>query len=237
VIVRILFAAIFAGLAAGILLTAMQEVAQVPLIREAETYESQPPQAQAGHDHEAADIEVPGGGTALANMLAGIGFGMLLTAALVLRSRFAPRGISFREGLLWGLGGYAAFVLAPAIGLPPALPGMAEADLAERQVWWLLAAACTATGLLLIAFQAGLMAKLMGGVLILAPQLLAPAHPLAETDLPPGLIESFLWATLATNLFFWLALALILVWALRKIAGIGLPPGAAPSGPGGRPGA
>lgn len=232
-IVRILFAAIFAGLAAGILLTAMQDIAQVPLIREAETYEGQPPQATAGHDHDAAAAEAPGGGTALANMLAGIGFGMLLTAALVLRSRFVPRGISFREGLLWGLGGYAAFVLAPAVGLPPALPGMAEADLTERQVWWLLAAACTATGLLLVAFQAGLAAKLMGGALILAPQLLAPVHPAGEGDLPPGLIESFLWATLATNLLFWLLLALILLWALRKIAGIGLPPAAPSPGPGG----
>jgi predicted cobalt transporter CbtA len=51
-----------------------------------------------------------------------------------------------RRGLLWGLGGFAALHLAPAVGLPPELPGMASADLAARQPGGPLRGA-TATGL------------------------------------------------------------------------------------------
>ncbi|GIT48497.1 MAG: hypothetical protein Ct9H300mP14_04250 [Gammaproteobacteria bacterium] len=49
--------------------------------------------------------------TAISNVGLGVGFGLLMTAVLSFRSR-----VSWREGLLWGLGGYATFFFAPALG-------------------------------------------------------------------------------------------------------------------------
>ena len=63
---------------------------------------------------------VPGDGAAThaataarATLLTAIGFALLLAAALALTG-----GAGWHRGMLWGLGGYAAFVLAPSIGLP-----------------------------------------------------------------------------------------------------------------------
>ena len=51
------------------------------------------------------------------------------------------------------MAGFAVFMLAPSLGLPPELPGMPAAELGPRQVWWLLTAAATAAGLALLAFR------------------------------------------------------------------------------------
>ena len=52
----------------------------------------------------------------------------------------------------WGLAGFAAFTLAPNLGLPPELPAMPAADLLARQAWWIGTVVATAAGLALIVF-------------------------------------------------------------------------------------
>lgn len=43
---------------------------------------------------------------------------------------------TFGDGRLARMAGFAAFTVAPALGLPPELPGMMAADLGPRQARW-----------------------------------------------------------------------------------------------------
>jgi cobalt transporter subunit CbtA len=165
----ILLAAVVGGALAGVLVTGLQALRLVPLILTAEDYERHG--AAAGHadaredgthhGHEsralaAAGAEAPPDreegwspetpvqrtlATAFTNLLTAIGFGLLVAAALALSG-----GADWHRGLLWGLGGYAVFVLAPSISLPPSIPGMPEAAVEARQLWWLGTVAATAVG-------------------------------------------------------------------------------------------
>ena len=139
-------------------MTALQTFATVPLILQAETFESA---GDDGHDHGAAaatqptcrrpnrlplaahehddEAWAPADGferfafTALANVVTGIGFALVLVAA----SEFAGGIASWRQGVFWGFAGFAVFTLAPGLGLPPELPAMPAADLMDRQIWWI----------------------------------------------------------------------------------------------------
>src|SRR5271166_4533589 len=166
---RIFVAALAAGAGIGLSLAALQQVALVPLILKAERYEHADPAhkaaalpatltlsevlpalispAQAHEEHRATAAE--GGSasrtalTAVATMLVSIGFAFLLVGAFAV----SGRAVDHREGLLWGIAGFAVFALAPAFGLAPTLPGSAEADLVARQIWWIGTAAATASGI------------------------------------------------------------------------------------------
>lgn len=202
---RILVSALLAGLLAGLFLTALQWAGTVPLIHEAELYEEAAPAPGYEGVHEGAAEPEAGlmriGLTALSNLLAAVGFALLLNAAFALKG-----SADFRRGLLWGLGGFAAFSLAPALGLPPELPGAAVADLAHRQLWWLLAVVLTAGGLALVAFGPRAVLKLAGLALIALPHLIgAPEAPGGGTA-PEELARSFTLAVLATSAAFWLVL-------------------------------
>jgi cobalt transporter subunit CbtA len=144
---RIAQTAGFSALLAALLLTLLQSLWVSPLILEAETYESAEPVAEhshaqgtAAHDHHHdADAWAPQDGlqrtlfTGLSNLVVAVGFALMLAG---LYSLHAP-GRTW-QGLLWGLAGFATFNLAPAIGLPPELPGTAAAELTLRQYWSVL---------------------------------------------------------------------------------------------------
>ena len=66
--------------------------------------------------------------TALANVVTAIGFALLLVTA----SELSGGLTGWRQGVFWGLAGFAVFTLAPGLGLPPELPGMPAADLGRR---------------------------------------------------------------------------------------------------------
>src|SRR5689334_12534927 len=116
---RILAAGLIAGLVAGTVTTLAQRYQVTPLIFAAEVFEeaaAHPDHAQPhSHDgaavHEAGEAWAPADGlertafTWLANVLTGVGFGMVLAAAIA----FAGRPIDRRRGLIWGLAGYGAF--------------------------------------------------------------------------------------------------------------------------------
>ncbi len=221
---RILFAAVIGGVAAALLLTAVQSVKVLPLIIEAETYEG----TSADHDREAlsagdhahdADQWAPSDGgerlvfTLLTNMLTGIGFALLLTAAMTLRGR-----TGWREGLVWGLAGYAVFSLAPAMGLPPELPGMAAGDLVVRQIWWAGTVFATSAGLALIVFVPRTVFRALGVVLIVVPHAIGAPHPEATHGLVPAeLAAAFVSATLVANLLFWLAIGGVSAYAFERL--------------------
>lgn len=210
---NILYAAAFAGLLAGLLLTGIQQLQVVPLILEAEVYEDAAAgtahtyAAEAGH-HEHAHEWQPENGwertiyTAVANITLAIGFGLLLGAAFSLRGR-----INWRSGLLWGVAGYTVFFVAPSLGLPPEVPGTIAAPLEERQLWWLATVVMTAAGLALLAFARNWKLKALGVLLLMAPHLIGAPQPQNPGSLAPReLAHAFLHATAIANAIFWLAL-------------------------------
>ena len=204
---RIFGAALIAGLVAGLLITLLQEIRVVPLILQAEAYETSAP-ATDHHQHE-VEAWAPADGlerrlfTFLSNIVTAAGFGLLLTAAYALRGK----PVDARTGLVWGLAGFCAFSIAPALGLPPDLPGMAGGDLQARQAWWVLTAAASAGGLALLAFTPGMLAKAAGLALIVLPHVIgAPAHSDAAGAVPPELAIEFAVVSLITAGLFWAAL-------------------------------
>ena len=221
---RILLTAVIAGLVAGLLLSAIQWIDVIPAIYEAESYENT---AVSGHDHDLAaahdhdaQARAPDDGaerigvTVLMNVLAAVGFALLLTAGFALRG-----GVSAREGLLWGLAGFAAFSLAPSLGLPPELPGAAATGLAERQAWWLMTAALTALGLAVIAFVCKLWLRPLGLVLMALPHIVGAPQPEPHGGLAPvELADAFVIAVIVTSAAFWRVLGGVSGWWFRKFA-------------------
>jgi cobalt transporter subunit CbtA len=209
----ILLAAVVAGALAGLVVTGLQALRLVPLILQAETYEQReamPADGGAGHRHTAPAAAgwAPESAlqrtlaTTFANLLTAIGFALLLAAALALTG-----GAGWHPGLLWGLGGYAAFVLAPSISLPPGMPGMPEAPLEARQLWWLATVVATAAGLFLLIRLRVWYGALLGALFLVLPHLIgAPAPGAGAGPVPAEIVDAFRSATQTTNLVFWIVL-------------------------------
>lgn len=224
---RVFFAAVLAGLAAGLVMSAVQQWRVAPLILAAEDYEVAAPEAahthEAGtpaHDHD-EDAWAPQDGaerifyTVLANVLGSIGFAMLLGAVSVL----ANIEITARNGVIWGLGGFLALQLAPAFGLPPELPGMPAADLGARQVWWAATALATGAGIVAIAKLRNWTGIALAAVLILAPHVIgAPAAPHEPSAVPAHLATAFAASSLFAGAVFWLIAGPLLGWLSERFA-------------------
>lgn len=208
-IARVLTAALLAGFVAGVVVSLAQAWQTEPLITSAELFEAAGVKHDAAKDHNTeawtpADGAQRRFGTLATNVLTGVGFALILAAAITLRGR----SVTAREGVLWGLAGFATFVVAPALGTPPALPGMETASLEDRQLWWIGATIATAGGLWLVLLVKVLSAKLLGVLLLALPHFLgAPALDVNQGDaLPPQLAAEFAVATLFVAALFWAAL-------------------------------
>lgn len=213
---RVFLTAVLAGAVAGVFMTAIQHIAVFPMIFEAESYEAggggtvaaDSAGQEAAHDH-GQEAWAPADGlertaySGLANVITAVGFGLLLAAGFALRG-----AAGLRRGLLWGLAGFLAFNLAPALGLPPELPGAAAAELGARQAWWLMTVVLTAGGLGLIAFAGRWPLKAAGAALVLVPHIVGAPQPDGGHGglAPAALEEAFIMAALVTNAAFWLLL-------------------------------
>lgn len=223
---RIAQTAGFTGLAAALLLTLLQSFWVAPLILQAETFEKAPAATEvahehaegaAAHTHDAVAWEPEDGwqrvlSTTGGNLVVAVGFALMLAGLYTLR---APTRTA--QGLLWGLAGYATFVLAPTMGLPPELPGTAAADLALRQTWWIGTAASTAAGIALIVFGRNWLLKVLGAAILAVPHVIGAPQPEVHSMLAPEALEAqFKIASQLTNVAFWLALGLISAWLFRR---------------------
>lgn len=232
---RILLVAVIAGAAAGLVATVLQGAKLWPLIAIAEQYERAPaahahagaaphvhaaPTATHGHgdEWEPADGPQRMALTLLFNILAGFGFALLLNGGLALREVARPDTLDVRTGALWGLAGFICFALAPALGLPPELPGMASAELVDRQLWWVLTAIASAGGLALLAFMRPLPWKVLGLVALIAPHVIGAPHPDGAGPVPAELAAEFVAASLVTAAVFWLVLGGLSGWLHRRLA-------------------
>ena len=163
----------------------------------------------ADHDHGAGAWEPRDGFernayTAAANVLTAIGFALLLAGFFAVRSGATGMSISWHEGLMWGLAGFAVFTVAPGLGLPPELPGVPTAPLLSRQIWWLAAVLATAAGLAMIVFRRSVPAAMAGVILLILPHMIgAPELEHVETNLPSSLSHQFVTAVTVTSLVFW----------------------------------
>ncbi|HEY7758577.1 MAG TPA: CbtA family protein [Burkholderiales bacterium] len=201
---HLLAVGLVAGLAAGTVATLLQAATVVPLILQAEALE---PHHAAEHSAAARSAA-----TWLFNSLAGTGFGLLLAAGYNLRAQ-----AGLRAGLLWGLGGFVAFYLAPALGLPPSLPGTELAGLGARQAWWLATAAATAAGLTLVVFGSRLWMRGCGLALVALPHLAgAPQLDTVAVGPPQDLMRAFAAWSAVANALFWLVLGAVSGWLFQR---------------------
>jgi len=231
----LLASALFAGLIVGLFAAAMQQAFLVPLILEAELYESgtithfdgagssSGHGSEAGHEHadvaqNAGDGHEHGSGaqgddnlsrtlvTVLMTVLTTCGFGLVLVAGFALAERLHLTRVDMRNGLMFGLAAFTATQLLPSMGLSPELPGAASADLTQRQIWWLFTVAGTLGGIALLAWG-DLATKVAGAVIIAAPHLFGAPHPHEFVGVvPPELAALFAARVLAVGALTWAAL-------------------------------
>ncbi len=133
--------------------------------------------------------------------------------ALILLSAMATQtSVTVVKGLFWGGAAYLSVFVAPALGLPPEIPGMEAAYLEGRQGWWLLTVVLTVIALWLIAFHSA-MNKIIGVLLLLIPHFIGAPQPeidgFINTD--PQAIEAltqlwhkFIIQTSLANALLWL---------------------------------
>jgi cobalt transporter subunit CbtA len=203
---RTISIALLAGLLAGFCLFLIQRSSTVPLIHTAETYERAASSESAPDPF--ADEPMRSLSTLLGDVFVGIGFGLILTGFFAFTGK---RG--WLSGMLFGVAGFATFQLAPAMIVPPAVPGMGVASLLLRQTGWLVAVTSTIIGLVMIYNATGL-AKLVGILFLFLPIIVfwavlpippaaTPSHSLALLD------RAFVIRTLAGMLMFWLILGIV----------------------------
>lgn len=138
------------------------------------------------------------------------GFALVLVAALAAAETVAGHRPDLKAGLLWGLAGFAAFQLAPAVGLEPELPGTMAAALENRQIWWAGTVASTGAGLALLAFGRGIPAWIGAIVLLALPHVVgAPELDGFSGITPPELAARFAARSLAVGLAAWLVLGAV----------------------------
>ncbi|MEI6798963.1 MAG: CbtA family protein [Pseudomonadota bacterium] len=236
---HMLSSALVAGFAAGLLCALLQFLLVQPKILLAERYEAgelvhfqgiASPQDRAaamaqampdmdmtaeGSEHH-HDEGAEGGAhrqalTVLFAVLTYCGYGLVLIAGMNLAEQVGIK-LSLSQGILWGLAGFLAFQMMPALGLQPDLPGTPAADLTARQIWWAATAAATGVGLWFAAYGQGLWQRAAGLVILVAPHIWgAPELASFGGVVPPELASSFAARSLAVGMVTWAVLGGLIV--------------------------
>ena len=237
---NIVFCALFVGMVSGGVSTAVQFFQVIPIIQSAEHFEVEPSVStasektthdHASHEHSAEDVWSPEDGiertsyTLLTNILTAIGFAILVLVAIVVSQKSDSGNKSiWQQGILWGVAGYIVFFVAPAIGLPPEIPGAAAASLESRQLWWFFTVICTAIGLGGVVFIKYSWRWLLLGLLIL-PHIMGAPHvstgmfegkPSEVAEHLTFLAQQFIAATAISTAALWLTLGVMSVWSAQR---------------------
>jgi len=199
---KLMVVAFGAGTLAGLALFAIQYITVVPLIQAAETYEASAHEAHHSNVPNEDERWRPAEGwertslTAITTVLTGIAFAAILFGVMAL----GGKTIDARRGALWGL---AAFTCA--LGLPPRPPGVAVADLYQRQLWWAGTAIATAIGMWLITRKGRTwLRRTAGAVCLLLPHLIGAPIATGQNSIPAELVRRFTIASVTTSCMFWL---------------------------------
>ncbi|MBT6093600.1 MAG: hypothetical protein HOH04_01880 [Rhodospirillaceae bacterium] len=202
---RIVMTALLAGALAGLAVFVLHMWQTTPLILHAEVFESGEAAAPnaATQEHQQAVDFTRHAYSLLADVITAIGFSFLLVGAMAISGRH----IDWQNGIVWGLCGFAALFIAPALGSPPELPGMVAAELGERQAWWLGTAMFASVALALIFFAPGALSKALAALLLIAPHAYGAPHPVMEAgNVPAELAAQFAVTSLVVNGLFWMVL-------------------------------
>lgn len=229
-ITRVLAVGLLAGLIAGVSIAVMQAFTTTPLIIAAETYENAPHEhAFSASPHlvravamaapariipvhqvtgeDAHDAWTPADGwertfyTSTATVGTAVGFAFLLLAGML----YAGGAITERRAMGWAAAAFAATGLAPAMGLPPELPGMDAAGLVDRQIWWIGTAVASAVALWLFLRSDAVALKILAIALLVLPHAIGAPH-LAEahaSSVPADLAARFAATSLAVQASLW----------------------------------
>ncbi len=240
---HMLSSALFAGFAVGLLVALLQYALVEQKILLAERYESHElvyyqgvvpdhaevtatvaatepavnmPNASTDHDHatmeEASSPLVRQGLSVLFAGVIYVGYALVMVSGFGIALR-AGKTISVQTGLLWGLAGFMAFQMAPALGLEPELPGTLAADLTARQLWWAGCVLATVAGIALLAYGKGLVPRVIALALLAAPHVFgAPQLESFSGITPPELASSFASRSLGVGLIAWVCLGGLLAW-------------------------
>ena len=236
---RILGCALLAGVIAGGASAVLQQWLVIPVLLEAELYESgeavhfgAAPETTGLTEHEpgvaattsATETEAhshlaaggPNPGRVFTTVIATIGFNVGLAAFLVALFYLRDARPTIREGIVWGLYGFAVQVIAPSLGLPPELPGVAAADLTTRQIWWVATIISSGLGIWLIAFGRQAWTTPLAILLLLAPHVIGAPHPdkYAGTA-PPEIALLWVGRTIGIAFISWVLLGAVAaaVWS------------------------
>jgi cobalt transporter subunit CbtA len=230
---NLILSAAAAGVAAGVFTAVIQHVTTTPIIIEAEKYEGSAQAHDRGGGAPADDSALvasaaaspegaakqaagpeeeewgPADGiqrtlfTSLATTVIGIGFGLALLGAMLL----VGVGINAHTGLAFGVAGFIAVALAPALGLPPEIPGSGAAELGDRQAWWFFAVGATAIGIAGLLLTKNAWLQIGSVVLIALPQIVGAPHPYEYVSTAPAeLAGHFVATSLAVTAIFWATL-------------------------------
>ncbi|BCG62382.1 MAG: hypothetical protein methR_P0023 [Methyloprofundus sp.] len=157
--------------------------------------------------------------TFLANFLMSLAYGLILASAMAFRGTN-----STLKGLAWGLAGYLTIFVAPSLGLPPEIPGMAAAELSQRQNWWLLTVTLTGIGLAVLAFSPRYY-KGAGIIFLILPHLIGAPNPAIHGFSHPDpnavtalmeLWQQFIIQTSIANALLWIIIGLSTGYLCRK---------------------
>ncbi len=216
---HLLTSAVLAGVAAGLLAALLQFAFVIPPLLEGELYETGARTHFSATGSPQSERGAPGLGDDLArhamtvgfNVVTYTGYGLILLALMLLAQR-GGMALTPRNGLIWGLCGFIAVQLAPALGLPPELPGTPAGEVGPRQAWWAGTILVSAIGLALIAFGRGPL-PLAGIALLLAPHIVgAPKLDTYWGVAPPELSAHFATLSLGTAAAGWAALGFFAAW-------------------------
>lgn len=203
---RIFATGLVAGAVCGGAVCIVQHFTTTPLLLRAEQFErgaGGAAETAAAADALSAAALKRTMSTAVTTVLLAMGFALILSGVFALHPGLPA--VDAAAGVLWGAAGFTVFMLAPALGMPPAVPGAAVAELGARQWWWLTTVAATAVGLWLLVFG-GLKTVRAAAVALLAlPHVAgAPAATVvAPSELPAELAARFAATTLAVGALFW----------------------------------
>lgn len=216
---NLILSAFVIAILAGLIFSAYQSFFITPIILNSEVYEVLGPAGYQIESWSPEDGIERHSWSFVTNFLLCFAYALILLSVMTFKSN-----ITTVKGLFWGIAAYLIVFVAPALGLPPEIPGMEAAYLEGRQAWWIVTLIFTAVALWMIVFLE-LFYKVIGVVLVTVPHIFGAPQPenhgFANTD--PQAVEAlttlwhqFIIQTSIANALLWLVIGISAGFFIKK---------------------